>query len=198
MEALLKHYITPEEYFALEEVAEVKSEYCQGEMFAMSGASPEHCLVQTNLTAILHTQLRFRPCRLYSADLRVDVAAAGLYTYPDLSVVCAEPEFDAHHSLKNPTLLIEVLSPSTEAYDRGKKFDMYRQLESLQQYVLVSQDEAAVHLYTRRDDGRWTFEGFSGLEAVVPLASIGCQLSLSEVYEKVALPAAPAKPSAAR
>ena len=187
MESAARRYVTPEEYFAIEERAEVKSEYYQGELFAMAGGSPNHSRLQRNLTGLLYGQLRGRPCEAFTADLRVQVEPEGLYTYPDLSVACGGARFDAHHNLQNPVLLAEVLSPTTEGYDRGKKFDMYRQLESLRQYLLISQDERVVHLFTRGEDGRWTFEAFSGPEAVVPLASIDCRVPLGELYEGLEL-----------
>ena len=136
----------------------------------------------------MHGQLKGRACETYAGDMRVHVPATGLYTYPDVTVICGEPRFEDSEvdTLLNPTLLIEVLSPSTEGYDRGKKFAQYRTLESFREYVLVSQEEVRVEIFTRQDDGHWLLSEEAGrLEETVPLASIGCELRLADVYERV-------------
>lgn len=187
-------FITFDQYLAIEAETGLKHEYFNGEVFAMAGGSPNHSALQAQLTGQLYAQLKGRPCRLFSADLRVTVEAAGLYTYPDLSVVCGGAQFDDHNTLLNPTLLAEVLSPSTEAYDRGAKFGLYQQLPSLRQYLLISQDQRMVHLYTRSDDGKWTFEQHTQPDATIDLTSIGCTLNVGELYEQVELPLNPPHP----
>jgi len=179
--------ISIEDYLAAERRAETKSEYLDGEVFAMSGASRLHNLIALNIAASLHGQLKGRPCETYAGDMRVLIPEVGLYTYPDVTVVCGEPRFDDGEldTLLNPTLIIEVLSPTTEGYDRGRKSAHYRTLESLREYVLVSQDEVRVELFTRRDDGHWLLSEASRLDETLPLASIGCELRLADVYDRV-------------
>ena len=179
--------VSIEDYLAAERRAEIKSEYLDGEVFAMSGASRPHNLVVWNLAGLLHGQLKARGCEAYIGDMRVHIPSAGLYTYPDITVVCGEPRFEDGEmdTLLNPTLLIEVLSPSTEGYDRGKKFAHYRTLESLREYVLVAQEEARVELFTRQEDGHWLLSEASRLEETLLLASIGCGLRLADVYDRV-------------
>jgi Uma2 family endonuclease len=193
--AAIKRRFTPEEYLALERKAPYKNEYHDGCIYAMSGASREHNLIAWNLNRELGAQLKDRPCEAYRSDMRVRVSATGLYTYPDVSVVCGEPQFlDSEvDTLLNPTLIIEVLSPTTEAYDRGKKFDHYRRLESLREYVLVAQDEVLVLRYTRRGD-EWILSDFRGLDKVLELSSIECAVPLHEVYTKVQFSAVDPKP----
>jgi Uma2 family endonuclease len=179
--------LSPHDYLALERQAKWKSEYMDGEMVAMAGASRNHALIVTNLTRELSTQLLQRPCEVYSSDLRVRVPATGLYTYPDVVVVCAEPRFEDEHAdtLLNPTVILEVLSPTTEAYDRGKKLESYRTLGSLQEYVLAAQDGPRIDHYARQGDGQWLLTAAEGLDAVVLLPSIGCELTLAGIYAKV-------------
>ena len=178
---------TPQEYLELERKAETKSEYYRGEIFAMSGASRVHNLLAGNLFALIWSQLRGRPCVVFSSDMRVKVDWSGLYTYPDLSALCGEPEFDDEQldTLLNPNLLIEVLSPSTEDYDRGGKFELYRQIPSLQDYVVVAQDRVFVEHHTRSDDGSWRLVDYRSPDDELLLKSIDCRLRLAEVYERV-------------
>lgn len=186
-----KTFLTPEQYLEIERRAEFKSEYYQGEMFAMSGATRLHNLVTGNIVGQFYVQLRGRPCEMYPSNMRVRVSATGLYTYPDIVVVCGEPQFleGELDTLLNPTALVEVLSPSTEAYDRGRKFDHYRAIESLQQYLLVAFDRVHTDLYTRRADGLWVLTAADGPEGSIELA--GCTLKLADIYERVELPPAP-------
>lgn len=179
--------VSIEDYLATERRAETKSEYLDGEVFAMTGASRLHNLVSWNLSGILYGQLKARGCEGYAGDMRVLIPVAGLYTYPDITVVCGESRFEDGEldTLLNPTLIIEVLSPTTEGYDRGRKFAHYRTLDSLREYVLISQDEVRVELFTRRDDGHWLLSEASGLEETLSLASIGCELRLADVYDRV-------------
>src|SRR5450759_3578042 len=190
-----KTYITPEHYLEIERKAEFKSEYYQGEMFAMAGARWTHNRLGANLIAALHQQLRSGPCQTLSSDMRVQVKATGLYTYPDVTVVCGEPQFldETRDTLLNPSLIVEVLSPSTEAYDRGRKFEHYRSVESVGEYLLVSSERVSAELYTRQPDGRWLLTFGGSLEDSLDLQSVGAHLALADLYEKVDLtaPAAP-------
>jgi Uma2 family endonuclease len=187
MSLQIRPRLTVEEYLAHERAAEHKSEFFDGEMFAMAGASEEHVLIVANLTGELRAQLRGRPCRTYPADMRVQVSKTGLYTYPNVVVVCGEPLFEDEHrdTLLNPSLIIEVLSPSTEAYDRGGKFAHYQGLESLREYVLVAQDRCRVEQFVRQTEGQWLYSEVRDPGETIHLPSIGCDLALSEVYDKV-------------
>jgi Uma2 family endonuclease len=182
-----KSQLTPEEYLEIERKAEFKSEYFQGEMFAMSGARYAHIGIVANAVASLHQQLRQRPCRPLSSDMRVRVTPTGLYTYPDVVIVCGEPQFldNTFDTLLNPTVIIEVLSESTEAYDRGQKFEQYRSLESLAEYVMISSQRVGVERYTRQPDGSWNYIAKASLEDSLDLPSVGCHLLLADLYEKV-------------
>lgn len=187
-------HITSQEYLALERQAEVKSEYYAGEMFLMSGASRAHNLIVANLIREIGNQLKGRTCRVYPSDMRVKVDSTGLYTYPDVIVVCGEEQFDDEHedTLLNPTVVIDVLSDSTEAYDRGKKFEHYRRLESLAEYVLVAQTNRHLEHYTRKSADEWLLTEASLPDSEIELPSCGCVVSLAEVYDKVTFPT-PAK-----
>jgi Uma2 family endonuclease len=191
MASLTKAFHTPQQYLALERDAEYKSEFVGGQIYATSGASREHILIARNIFAELHAQLRSQPCESYMGDMRVKVSSTGMYTYPDVVVVCGEPHFEDDHvdTLLDPTILIEMLSPSTEAYDRGDKFAHYRRLTSLTDYVLVSQDKARVEHFVRQGNmsSQWVLTEISGLAGVLQLASLGCQVALSDVYDKVGL-----------
>ena len=191
-----KRSVTPEQYLALERKAETKSEYWNGEIYAMAGASPRHTGIVANVLSQFVVQFRGRACSAHASDLRVKVQVAGLYTYPDIVVVCGTMQFDGYpcDTLLNPAVLVEVLSPSTEAYDRGTKFEHYRTLESLTDYLLVAQDRPMVEHYVRQAADKWLLGTCSGLEAVVTIESIGCQLSLADAYDKVELPSTSAAP----
>ena len=181
------HYLTPQEYLEIERRAEYKSEYFDGEMFAMAGASPAHNEITLNVASEIHSQLKKRPCYVYANDVRVKISATELYTYPDIVALCGPPRFEDNQkdTLLNPTVIIEVLSDSTEAYDRGKKFQHYRTLESLQEYVLISQQECRVEHYVRQPGNQWTLTEIHDLAEVIQLSSIQCQLALADIYEKV-------------
>lgn len=187
MSSPLHSRFTPEEYLAQERQAQTKSEYLNGEIFAMSGASRRHNLITVNITAGLHAQLRQRPCEVYTSDMRVKVSPTGLYTYPDVVVVCDEPQFEDAEldTLLNPTLIVEVLSKSTEDYDRGSKFEHYRSLDSLQEYVLVAQDRCHIVHYIRQPGNTWVLSETQLLNDRLPLPSLGGELLVSEVYAKV-------------
>ena len=179
--------LTPEQYLEIERAEEFRHEYYDGRMYAMSGASYPHVLITGNLNFALRTQLRTRPCVVGTSDFRVRVSPDGLYTYPDVVVLCGEPKFADNQAdtLLNPVLLIEVLSPSTEAYDRGFKFAQYRKLETLREYALVSQSEPRVEVFGRRDDGHWMLSEFVGMEDSCRLESIDCRIALAGIYDKV-------------
>jgi Uma2 family endonuclease len=182
-----KPCLTPEDYLAIERGAEYKSEYFNGEIFAMAGASRAHNTIVANTVIELGGQLKKRPCKVYVNDMRVKVSPTGLYTYPDVLVVCGKEQFDDAHldTLLNPTLIIEVLSDSTEAYDRGRKFEHYRHLDSLVEYVLIAQHRPHVESFRRQPDQHWLLTECSGLDGMLRLQSIDCELALAEVYAKV-------------
>jgi Uma2 family endonuclease len=188
--ALPRHYLTPEEYLALERQAQTKSEYLRGAVYAMAGASFAHTMIASNTLVSLASQLKRRMCTAHSSDLRVNVRATGFYAYPDIVVVCGRPQFEDHHrdTLLNPTVIFEILSPSTEGYDRGDKFAHYRRLESLSDYILVSQRRPLVEHFTRQPDDSWLLKSYEGVEAVLPIPSIGCELPLADIYDKVEWP----------
>ncbi len=178
-------YVSPDDYLQSERAAAFKSEYYSGQVWAMSGVSREHDTIAVNLTALLRPALRGTPCRQFTSDMRVAVADT-LYTYPDLSIVCGEVRFiDAHvDTLTNPTVLIEILSPSTANYDRTAKFGRYRRLLSLREYVLVHQDASFVERFERFDD-IWAAYEYHGEAAVLELSSIGITVPLAGIYEDV-------------
>ena len=188
-----KTFLTPEQYLEIERKAEFKSEYYQGEMFAMGGARWTHNRLVANLIASLHQQLRSGPCQTLPSDMRVQVNATGQYTYPDVIVVCGEPQFldETRDTLLNPSLIVEVLSPSTEARDRGRKFEYYCSVESVSEYLLVSSERVRAELYTRQPEGRWLLTAVNRMEDSLDLQSVGVHLALADLYEKVDLPAAP-------
>ncbi len=178
---------TPEEYIALERQATSKSEYYAGEIFAMAGASRWHNLIVVNVLRELSLQLKGRPCAVYPSDMRVKISSTGLYTYPDVTVVCGDAQFEdtPQDTLLNPTLIVEVLSESTEAYDRGGKFAHYRKLPSLLEYVLIAQTKTHIEHYVRQPDDHWLLAEAEQIHDTIMLASIDCRLALAEVYDKV-------------
>ncbi len=182
-----KTCITPDEYLTIERRSEAKSEYFDGEIFAMTGASRRHNLISLNFGAELRGQLRGRDCEAYVADMRVRIPFANIYTYPDVIVVCGRLEFEDAEvdTLLNPTLIVEVLSKSTASYDRDAKFEYYRSLPSLREYLLVSQDTYHVTQYVRQADDRWMLADIRGAEGRLELSSVGCALTLAEIYERV-------------
>jgi Uma2 family endonuclease len=177
---------TPQQYLAMERKADFKSEYDSGFITAMAGASTEHNTIAVNLSREISLQFKNRPCRVFVGDLRLCVSPTGLYTYPDLMAVCGDRQYlDAEvDTLLNPTMIIEVLSSTTESYDRGRKFRHYQQLASLKEYVLVAQDEVRVERFTRRGDD-WILSVFTSLDDTLRLASIDCEVPLREIYDKV-------------
>ena len=187
MPQLAEPLITSADYLARERRSEVRSEYLNGRVYAMSGASREHNRITINLSAMLHSRLKGKPCEPFSGDLRIKVSPTGLYTYPDVIVACGESRFEDEHvdTLLDPTVIIEVLSDSTEAYDRGEKFAHYRALESLTDYLLVAQDRPRIEHFVRQPDSRWLYSVTDRLDKQVEIATIDCVLPLAEVYERV-------------
>ena len=179
-------YLTPEAYLAWERKSDTKHEYLRGAIIAMSGASYQHTLITMNISGELYIQLKGTACTVHTNDMRVRTSPETSYFYPDVVVVCDKPRFEdnAFDTLLNPIVLVEVLSPSTEAYDRGEKFKHYQQLTSLREYILVSQDEVRVEHY-RQQETQWKPTEFRSLENVLSLASIDCELSLSDIYSQV-------------
>lgn len=178
--------MSPEEYLAFERQAPGKHEYWHGEVFAMAGASRRHNLLVGNLVRLLGNALLDRPCEVYPSDMRVSSSASDVFTYPDVTVVCGEPSFadGGHDTLLDPLVIAEVLSDSTEAYDRGKKFEHYRGIASVKHYLLVAQDHPLVELYTRQPDGTWSLSDRRHGDEV-GLSALGCELSVAEIYRKV-------------
>jgi Uma2 family endonuclease len=181
-----KTLLTAEEYLAIERDAEYKSEYYKGEVFAFAGASLRHNQITANILANIHSQLRRRPCSAFTSDMRISIPQTPHYAYADAVIVCGQPQLDDDSSdnLLNPTVIFEVLSPSTERFDRGKKFESYQRIASLLEYVLVSQDMPRVEQFLRQQDGRWLYSDTSG-NGTIKLTSIDCELSLNDIYEKV-------------
>ena len=181
--------ITPEQYLALERKAEFKSEYCNGFIVAMAGTTKRHNLIAGNIYRRIGNQIEDRPCEVYISEVRLRVGPTGLYTYPDVMAVCGEAKFedDELDTLLNPTMIVEVLSPTTESYDRGAKFKQYRELASLREYVLIAQDKVLVERYTRQGE-EWILADFRSLDESLQLASIDCEIPLREIYAKVKVP----------
>ncbi len=179
--------LTPEQYLELERASEFRSEYYGGRMYAMSGGTHRHALIIGNMVFAVKTARATHPCLVTPSDLRVRVSYGGLYTYPDLVVVCSEPKYadDGKDTLLNPILIVEVLSPSTEAYDRGFKAAQYRTIASLQEYVLVSQTEPRVEVFRRQSGGAWLLSESFGVEALCRLDSLDCQIALSHIFGQV-------------
>jgi Uma2 family endonuclease len=179
-------YISEAEYIEIERNSEIKHEYFDGEIFAMSGASRSHNLIVANVVIAIGNQLKKKPCRVYPSDMRLKIETTKLYTYPDAMIVCGQDKFDDDHKdmLLNPDVIIEVLSDSTESYDRGKKFENYRKIASLKEYVLISQDVRKIEKFLK--NGKfWIFAETDDDNSEMILESVGCSLNLDEVYDKV-------------
>jgi Uma2 family endonuclease len=181
------HRLTEAEYLEIERRAEFKSEFLDGEMFAMSGGTSSHSLIACNLIREMGTRLKGCPCVVYNSDMRVKVQAAGLYTYPDVSVVCGQKQVEDEHDdiLLNPTVIVEVFSDSTEAYDRGKKFELYRQIPSLREYLLVNQQKPRIEQFIRQSGEEWLLRAAAGLEGKLSLPSVGITIEMAEVYYNI-------------
>lgn len=180
------------EYLTIERAAPTKSEFYDGEMFAMAGGTAIHSLIGSNVTREFGNQLHGKKCVPYNSDLRIQVQATGLFTYPDLSIICGPLQFaDADDTVINPSVLVEVLSPSTEAYDRGQKFLQYRQIPTLREYLLVNQHEPLVELFIRQEGNIWLLREAAGLDASLEIPSLQIAVSLAEIYANVDFPPQP-------
>jgi Uma2 family endonuclease len=179
---------TPEQYFAKEEKAEVRSEYEDGEIIAMAGGSLNHLQITANLTVFLDSKIRKKGCRTLPSEMKVWVEAFRSFYYPDVTVVCEKPKFykERNDAIVNPKLLIEILSKSTEAKDRGEKFFAFQTMESVEEYVLVSQDKYVVEKFTKQNDGSWKYLATIGIDSEITFESVGESLKLSEIYDLVA------------
>ena len=189
-----QHGCTLEEYFALEQASEGRYEYWQGEVFAMSGASPAHAQIQINLSTLLRSQLRGRPCRLFSSDMRLKVPSRPPYRYPDLSALCGEPVFELIGGLEvltNPTLIVEILSPTTEAFDRGDKFTYYKSIPSFSEYLLIAQHRPHVGQYIKQNGAVWSYQEFNDLTATLCVSALDSTLGLAELFQDVVFPSLP-------
>lgn len=188
MSALPKKKLTEAEYLVIERAAEFRSEFYAGEMFAMAGTSHQHNEVKDNLIVELGSQLKGGSCRTYSSDMRVKVSRTGLYTYPDIVIVCGPPKFEDHtelDTLLNPQVVIEILSKSTAGYDRGKKFLHYQRLASVMEYVLVSQDRMRVERLVRQPDETWVLTTFEDPTGEFSLATVPVRVPMAEIYRGV-------------
>lgn len=184
MQSQRKPYFTPEEYLAGERDAAFKSEYYRGEIFAMAGASDDHNQIASNIIFAVRSRVAADKCRVVSGDMRVHIAAHNFYTYPDIVITCGERKFldDKSDTLTNPLVLMEILSKSTEQYDRGQKFEFYRSIESLQEYVIVAQDRMSTELFRRHQDGFWAmYDAKDFLE----IQSLGIEIPLKELYADI-------------
>jgi Uma2 family endonuclease len=189
MTAQPKAAISEEEYLVYERASPIKHEYYHGHIYAMTGGKEPHNLIAGNTLASLHGQLRRKPCRVYPSDMRVKVLRTDLNTYPDVVVICGQPQFtDAiRDTITNPTVIVEVLSPSTERYDRGLKFQNYRTIDTLHDYILIAQDHHHIEHYIRQQNGQWLLQEITHLDGEIHIPSIECTLRLDDVYEKVDL-----------
>lgn len=181
------NYLTPEEYLEIERKADFKSEYIDGVMYAMAGGSEAHNLIVGNIVTALNIQLRDAPCKVYPSDMKVRVSGARKFHYPDVSVVCGEILFadEKKDVALNPVVVVEVLSDSTAAYDRGKQFQSYQRIESLKEYILVAQDERVVESFLRQPDGNWIYTKVEGINESLTLSSIDCRIELKDIYAKI-------------
>ncbi|MGI9056609.1 MAG: Uma2 family endonuclease, partial [Pyrinomonadaceae bacterium] len=177
---------TPEEYLEFERESKVRHEYLDGEIYEMAGANKRHNRISTNIIRLLDNQLLERDCNIYGSDMRVKITSTEKYTYPDVVAVCGEEVFadETEDILLNPMLIVEVLSKSTEAYDRGAKFEYYQTIESFTEYILIAQEPFRVEQFVRKEKNIWTYFEFRSPEDIVKLNSIDCELSLRDIYHK--------------
>jgi Uma2 family endonuclease len=182
IQAAFERHYSYAEYLELEASSPLKYEWLQGRVYAMSGGTPDHSAIAASVIRSLGNQLEGRPCRVFTSDLRVRVPATGLATHPDVTVVCGRLERDEEdpNAASNPVVLVEVLSPGTERYDREEKFAHFRRLSSLRAYVLVSQAERRIEVFTRNDDESWTLREVR--EGAARIEAIGCTLGVDDVY----------------
>jgi Uma2 family endonuclease len=187
MQAQEQHHISPEEYLTGEREGDIRHEYFAGEVFAMAGASREHNQISTNIVRLLGNQLLEKPCSVFASDMKVKIQKKKKYSYPDIVIVCEKEEYEDEHNdvLLNPVVLIEILSDSTEAYDRGDKFSHYQEIPSFGEYILVSQYTLKMERFTRQPDKSWVYTIYQGTEDILSVETIDCDLPLAEVYRKV-------------
>lgn len=182
-----KKFYTLEEYFALEETAEYKSEYFQGEIFAMAGGSANHSSIALNVGGALDDALLEQPCRVFNSDIKIQVKKNGFYTYPDVAIVCGEVKFASKRddTITNPLIVVEVLSPSTESYDRGKKFELYKGLESFQDYLLIDQNRVYIEYHHKLGPNKWLTQTYEDLDEIIKFEGIELELPVKRVYRKI-------------
>jgi Uma2 family endonuclease len=187
MSAHAQPRLSEEEYLALDRASQLRHEFYDGSMYAMSGGSHRHGIIGSSLGRELGNALKGKPCYVSNSDVRVRISPGRSYVYPDAVVVCGDPKYadDQKDTLLNPTLVIEVLSDSTERHDRGYKAEQYRKIDSLQEYALVSQARSSVEIYRRRDNGQWLLTHYTGLDAVAHFESVDCNIPLAEIYDKI-------------
>ncbi len=189
MSALPKEHYTLEEYLELDRNSDQRFEYWEGEVFSMSGVSEEHAQIEVDLTTLLNLRLSVKGCRLFPANMRIKVPSMPPYRYGDLSALCGKAKFekiDGVDALVNPMLIVEVLSYSTEGYDRGDKFTHYKSIPSFREYLLVAQHRPHITHFIKQENGAWINHEYNDLNEVVKLTSVGCEFSLHEVYQNVA------------
>ena len=186
MENLARKFMTATEYLDFERNSLEKHEFYKGEIYAMAGAKEKHNLIVSNLISMIHSQFKKRPCVVYPSDMRVVIDQYNHYAYPDITIVCGDRKFldSKSDSLLNPSAIIEVLSESTETYDRGKKFEAYRNITTLREYMLVSTDHKKIELFTKSPDDKWVLSE-SGKEDTITLPTLNLTLTLSDIYDKV-------------
>ena len=184
-----KHRHTIAEYFAIEHGSDVRHEYQDGEVLAMSGGSPAQSFISLNIGAELRNALKGKPCRAAESNLRIGIPRLSKYLYADASIVCGPLQFDLldekQHTILNPRVIIEVLSPSTEAYDRGEKFAAYREIETFEEYILIAQDHPSVETWLRQPDGAWSIKTFAGLASIASIRCLNIQVAMMEIYAGV-------------
>jgi Uma2 family endonuclease len=180
------YYLSPKDYLELERKADIKIEYIDGVMYQMAGGSESHNLITGNTVTELNINLRKSPCKVYPSDMKVGMPKGRRFYYPDVSVVCGEVQFadDRKDIILNPMLIVEVLSDGTAAYDRGKQFLSYQQIESLQEYVLISQDEYLVERFIKQSNGDWLYSTAVGIDKNITFTSINCTIALADIYAK--------------
>ncbi len=191
--ALAKKYpiFSVEDYLDFERVQTERHEFLDGSVYAMAGESPSHSTICFNLAGIIHNQLRGKRCRGFSPNMKIATKEKGLYSYPDLAIICGTPTFYDQKSdvITNPTVIFEVPSPSTESYDRGEKFLRYtNQIETLQDYILISHDKPSIEHFTKQQNGGWQSTETEGLEAILKIDSIECEIVLAELYDLIEFP----------
>lgn len=179
------HYYTVAEYLALEEAAEYRSEYVDGEIFAMAGGSPNHDMICSECARVIGNAILGSGCETHTSNMKVRNETSSVFYYPDLSIACGKAEFDSDGILTNPVILFEVLSPSTEAYDRGEKFQRYKQISSLREYVMIAHKKPQIDVFFKTDAGFWRIDSYAGLDDVMELRSLGIQIKLADIYRRI-------------